>query len=122
MTHPVKLVSVALLTCFCALLQPAMLHAQDGNGTISGTVLSPAGKPVAEARVYLQTSDGRKPKTEVTDQNGRFIFAMLPPTHYQVRAHHGDLWSDWQRFVRVKVGEQTNIKLQLKGKPTPKKK
>ena len=46
-----------------------------GVGTVQGTVLDAHGKPVPEASVTIQTSDGLKPHATHTDSSGHYEFA-----------------------------------------------
>ena len=49
------------------------------SGVISGTVISDSGAPIARARVTLSAAAVR---TAVTDEQGAFRFASLPPDEY----------------------------------------
>jgi hypothetical protein len=84
-----------------------------GIGTLAGTVIGPGGKPVAGARVTSQGADGTKPKLTITNGDGRFFFPQLEKGYYDVRAYHAGAWTNWKHNVEVKIGQRTEVKLQL---------
>jgi len=93
-----------------------------GEGTVGGQVLGTDGKGVSGARVTLQASDGRLPKTTETNGQGRFWFPSLATGLYDVRAYSKGRLSDWRRNVWVERGKQTNVTLRLQSKkPVPSK-
>ncbi len=93
-----------------------------GEGTVGGQVLGTDGKGVSGARVTLQASDGRLPKTTETNGQGRFWFPSLATGLYDVRAYSKGRLSDWRRNVWVERGKQTNVTLRLRSKkPVPSK-
>lgn len=89
-----------------------------GEGTLGGQVLGTDGKVVVGARVTLQPSDGRHPKTRKTDGEGHFWFPSLARGLYDVRAFADGQWSDWRRNVWVDRGKQSNVTLLLRPKRT----
>jgi protocatechuate 3,4-dioxygenase beta subunit len=89
--------------------------AQDaGQGTLGGEVLGTDGKAVAGARVTLQASDGRLPKTTETNGQGHFWFPSLARGLYDVRAYSKGRVSEWRKNVWVDRGKQTNVTLRLR--------
>lgn len=84
-----------------------------GLGTLSGSVLDERGKPVANASVTIQTSDGRSPHAAHTDVNGHFEFTRFEAGQYDVRAYSHSLFSDWSKRVVVRPKKTTEITLQL---------
>ncbi len=84
-----------------------------GIGTLAGTVIGPSGKPVAGARVTSQGADGTMPKSTLTNEDGRFFFPQLENGYYDVLAYHSGAWTDWKHNIEVKIGKQTEVKLQL---------
>ena|SRR5271155_5394331 len=108
-----------LVLLLAAALAFAATADEKGMGTLAGTVFSPAGKPVADARVTSQGADGSHPQATTTNAQGRFFFAQLVHGYYDVRAYHSGAWSEWKHNVEVNTGKQTDVKLQL---PSPPKK
>lgn len=131
-----NLVSAAILLATCALFTASAGAATratgqttrrtpeqfTGEGTIGGQVLETNGKAVAGARVTLEASDGRKPKTTETNAQGRFWFPSLATGLYDVRAYSKGRISDWRKNVWVERGKQSNVTLRLRsGKTTSSK-
>ena len=84
-----------------------------GLGTLSGNVLDEHGKPVANASVTIQTSDGLSPHAAHTDVNGHFEFTRFDAGQYDVRAYSHNLFSDWSKRVVVRPKKTTEITLRL---------
>lgn len=101
---------VVVLLALC--LSGAELAAQS-IGSLKGTVLSATGKPVAGARVLIQTADGRRPFTVRTDATGSFRVARITRGLYHLRAQAAGLWSDWERNVLIRTGQPTLVTLRL---------
>ena len=87
-----------------------------GLGTVGGQVLDPKGKPVADARVTLQDSEGGHLQTTETNTQGHFWFPSLPEGQYSVRASDRGRVSEWRQNVWVSPGHQTDVTLQLRPK------
>jgi uncharacterized GH25 family protein len=84
-----------------------------GLGTLSGSVLDERGKPVADASVTIQTSDGLRPHAAHTDANGHFEFTRFDAGQYDVRAYSNNVFSDWSKRVVVRPKKTTEITLRL---------
>lgn len=84
-----------------------------GMGTLAGVVLSAQGKPVVGASVTMQSATGENPHATMTNSQGRFFFPELMHGYYDVRAAHNGRVSDWKHNIEVKVGKQTDVRLQL---------
>jgi len=84
-----------------------------GLGTLSWIVLDESGKPVANASVTIQTSDGLSPHAAHTDVNGHFEFTRFDAGQYDVRAYSHSLFSDWSKRVVVRPKKTTEITLRL---------
>ena len=87
-----------------------------GLGTVGGEVLDPKGKPIADARVTLQDSEGGHLQTTETNTQGRFWFPSLPEGQYSVRASDRGLISEWRQNVWVSPGRETDVTLHLRPK------
>ncbi len=103
----------------CAFLAFAMLaFATAANnrvpvGTLAGTVLDASGKPVADASVTIQTSDGLHPHATRTDANGHFQFERWETGQYDLRAYSNGVFSDWQKRIMIRSKKTTQITLRL---------
>ena len=71
------------LTASMIVATPA--SAQDyTRGSLQGTVTNPAGAPLTNAKVTLQSNEQGFTRTTTTDSNGRFDFTLLPTGSYRV--------------------------------------
>jgi len=116
-----KLVTLIFLAAvlFGAALLPVFAQRSAAFGSLAGEVLNPDGKAVARARVFLQGSDARNPRSTQTDATGRFRFSSLRPGLYDIRAQAGGRWSEWEHNVLVRAGRQTTMTLRLLLKKPP---
>jgi len=57
-----------------------------GNGTVSGQLTDPQGRPVANARLTLAPGGGSAPRETRADGEGRYAFRGLPPGDYDLAA------------------------------------
>jgi hypothetical protein len=75
-----------LAPLLCGLLAVGSLAAPSstGLGTVGGHVLDVKGKPVAQAHVTLQASEGDQFQTTETNTQGHFWFPLLPEGQYSV--------------------------------------
>jgi hypothetical protein len=101
-----------LTMSFCAVFAAISFGA--GVGTVGGQVVDAKGKPVADARVTLQASEGGHLQTSQTNASGRFWFASLPEGQYSVRASDSGRISEWRQNVWVATGRETDVTLHLK--------
>jgi hypothetical protein len=92
-------------------------HDDGGMGTLAGTVLTPQGKPAANASVTMQNADGQLPHATTTNKEGRFFFPDLPHGYYDVRASTPSSRSEWKHNLEIVTGKQTEVTLRLVPKP-----
>jgi hypothetical protein len=114
--------SVLLLTVFASLgllvsltFGAATARAQfaRGLGTVQGTVLDAHGKPVAEASVTIQTSDGLKPHATHTDSSGHYEFTRYDAGQYDLRAYANGQFSNWSKHVVIRPKKTTEVTLRM---------
>jgi hypothetical protein len=89
-------------------------------GVLTGTVLNARNRPVAAARVFLQSADGTAPRVLRTDGHGVFHTPPLQTGLYDVRAEAAGNWSPWAHNVVLKSGKENEIKLRLLLQAPPK--
>src|SRR5215472_8907048 len=79
---------LSLLTfCFAmGVLGGPQIHAQVRDKTLSGTVRSPSGAPVANARVLLNDTSNGEMKSVVANSDGSFVLSHLSPGTYEITA------------------------------------
>jgi uncharacterized GH25 family protein len=87
---------------------------------VEGTVLDAHGKPVADASVTIQTSDGLKPHATHTDSSGHYEFARYDAGQYDLRAYAKGQFSDWNKHVVIRPKKVTEITLRLPPEVTEK--
>ncbi|MGH9711965.1 MAG: carboxypeptidase-like regulatory domain-containing protein [Candidatus Acidiferrales bacterium] len=82
-------------------------------GTLEGTVLDGQGKPVGDASVTIQTSDGLHPHATRTDIDGHFQFTRWETGQYDVRAYANGSFSEWEKRIMIRSKKSTKITLRL---------
>lgn len=88
-------------------------HARYGLGNLAGTVVDSRGRPVADAVVIIQTSDGEHPHATHTGAGGNFLFERYSPGQYDLRASIYSVFTGWSRRVTIHAGRTTHITLHL---------
>jgi Carboxypeptidase regulatory-like domain len=94
-------------------ISPGGSNAQSRSAVLTGVVLAPDGKPVANAMVTYQSGGGDTPHAVHTDAHGRFSIPKLRRDNYDLRASSHGMYSTWQKNVMVRTGEQKSVTLQL---------
>jgi protocatechuate 3,4-dioxygenase beta subunit len=105
-----------MLLCGMPAWRAAAEPQSKSRATIEGRVFSASGYAVEGARVTVQDSDGRNPRTTVTNSQGLFRFPMRPGL-YDVRATAKGRSTEWRQNVNVNTGRPTTITLHLQPKP-----
>jgi Carboxypeptidase regulatory-like domain len=111
-----KRLSITVTLAFAMLsLVPGVYAAPQARhrATLSGVVLGPGGKPVANAVVTYQSGGGDTPHAVRTDAHGRFSIPKLRRDNYDLRASARGMYSNWEKNVMLRSGEQKSITLRL---------
>lgn len=82
-------------------------------GEITGTVLDSKGKPVADATVTMQSSDGKRPYATHTDAEGHFKFSRYETGQYDLRAYSQGMFSEWTKRVSIRSKKTTQVTLRM---------
>jgi len=98
---------------FVALMAAHTASAQTGAGNLSGVVLGPDDKPVANASITYQSGGGRAPHIIHTDSQGHFTITKLKMDNYDLRASSKGIFSEWEKNVMVRSGKTKFITLRL---------
>ena len=102
-----------------ASLAPSMVHGQSADrmesASLQGLVRDSHDRPVAAAKVYLQTEIGTKTLTAVTDSEGLYHFAALRAGVYILRVEKAGY--DAAIFGRCALGGKETKKIDLTLKP-----
>jgi 5-hydroxyisourate hydrolase-like protein (transthyretin family) len=105
--------SVCFLLLTAALGLAATARANGPIGELQGTVLDSKGKPVADATVTLQTSDGNHPHATHTDAGGRFEFTRFETGQYDLRAYSHGMFSEWTKRVSIHSKKTTEVTIHM---------
>src|SRR5580704_1211636 len=96
-------------------LAPSMIHGQSADrmesASLQGLVRDSHDRPVAAAKVYLQTDIGTKTFTAVTDSEGLYHFAALRPGVYILGVEKAGY--DAASFGRCALGGKETKKIDL---------
>jgi Carboxypeptidase regulatory-like domain len=105
---------IVLTIAAVLLLAPAFpLDAALALGTLAGRVVDKNGVAVADATVFVETSDGEHPHATHTDKDGHFQFERYSAGQYDLRASYDSVFTDWMKRVLVRAGKTTEVTLHL---------
>lgn len=104
---------IALLLAAVASVQAQQHKTAAKKASISGTVIGPDDKPVPHAAVTYQSSGGTAPHAIHADAHGHFLIPNLHGDIYDIRASAKGIFSEWEKNVVVRPGQQKNIILHL---------
>jgi hypothetical protein len=105
--------SMFFLLMIAALGLATTVYARGPIGDLTGTVLDSKGKPVADATVTMQTSDGKRPYATHTDAAGRFKFTRYETGQYDLRAYSNGMFSDWAKRISIHSKKTTEVTLRM---------
>src|SRR4029450_3119651 len=77
--------TVVVLVCLLGLSIVPEVTAQSGNGTLRGRVLDEQGAPMPGVTVTTSSPQALTPVVAVTDGNGEYRLANLPPGTYTLK-------------------------------------
>jgi hypothetical protein len=83
------------------------------SSTLTGVVLGPDDKPVANASVSYQVSSGSAPHVVRTDAHGHFTISRLKADNYDLRASGKGVFSEWQKNISLRSGATKQLTLRL---------
>jgi len=109
---PGRTVGLLLYLVFAA----SIAHAQGvgSSGSINGTVTDPGGGFVAQATIIAVEAGRGIQYTAVTDSNGEYRLAVLPPATYDVTVKITGFQAEVQKGVVVTVGATVVVDFHLK--------
>ena len=102
-----------VLAAWLVLVSPA-LGQTDQTGVISGKILDTRGNAVDGAVVFAARADGSYPQQGITEADGTFRFAFLPPGAFEVRVEAPGFGPEKVEGVRVSAATVTPFELRLK--------
>jgi hypothetical protein len=112
MKRALAFVTIFLLTLVTARDVSATPQSR-GSSTLTGVVLGPDDKPVANASVSYQVSSGSAPHVTRTDARGHFTISKLKADNYDIRATGKGVFSEWQKNVSLRSGATKELTLRL---------
>lgn len=95
--------------CLALVSLPRCIAAQTTAGSITGTLIDPAGAVVSNATVILVNSDRNTTEQIKTDDAGRFVFPIVLPGRYTITAEAGG----FKKLERSNVVLSANTSLAL---------
>jgi hypothetical protein len=107
-----KFLSILLLM-LAAVRGVAAAPQSKGSSTLTGVVLGPDDKPVANASVSYQMSSGSAPHVVRTDAHGHFTISKLRADNYDLRASGKGVFSEWQKNITLRSGTTKELTLRL---------
>lgn len=108
------MVRKALLAGLLLLLVPSLVLAQaDLTGRVSGTVTDEEGNPIAGARIELISPAMQGDRVLKTDDNGKYLVALLPVGAYAMTVSAPNMQSLTYSF-RVNVGQTLPLDMTMK--------
>jgi hypothetical protein len=81
------------------------------RGNLAGTVVDSSGAVVQAAKVTLSGAAGTK--SDVTNQDGQFIFPLLTPGFYSLKVEKGSFKTADAKGVEVVTGKTSNLRVAL---------
>jgi len=105
-------ISIFLLTLLAARGVSAAPQSK-GSSTLTGIVLGPDDKPVANASVSYQVSSGSAPHVVRTDSHGHFTISKLKADNYDLRASGKGVFSEWQKNITLRSGATRELTVHL---------
>ena len=102
-----------LLVLAAALGSASMACAGGPIGDLAGTVLDSKGKPVADATVTMQSSDGKRPYATHTDASGHFKFERYETGQYDLRAYSNGMFSPWVKRISIRYRKTAEVTLHM---------
>jgi hypothetical protein len=91
----------------------AQTQKKSPTATLSGVVLGPDDRPVPHASITYQSSGGNAPHAVHADSHGRFTITKLKADNYDVRATGRGVFSEWEKNVNIRPGQEKTLTLRL---------
>src|SRR5262245_36530685 len=95
---------LVLIAAFLA-LTPSLLAQSAGTGAITGRVTDSTGAVIPGVTVTLTSTDTNQTRTAISDENGSYRFALLPPGTYAARFSIPGFKTSEVSLVTVRVTE-----------------
>src|ERR1700722_9244759 len=102
-----------LMLFLMTLLTGLNAAAQQITGSIRGTVLDPSGAMVQAAMVTAKQTETGLTRTAVTDRQGEYVLAGLPPGRHQIEGHAPGFQKYLQQGISLDLNETATVGVHL---------
>jgi len=106
--------ALLLIFILAVLLVPCLLFGQGYFGTVSGILTDSSGAVVQGARVMLLDEQKGYQFTTTSNNEGRYLFASIPPGSYTVSAEAQGFAKTVREHIRLNVSENPSANLTMK--------
>src|SRR6202035_717945 len=110
---PVLAILTAILLACMPLSAPSAFAQATTSGTVTGTVVDPSGALVPGAIITVTALATKKKITTVTNTDGTYVLANVPPGAYSIAAGKEGFSTDEIPSQEVAVGTQTTANFRL---------
>src|SRR5213082_2202912 len=104
--------AVAVLALLTAFTVPAFAQGSAESsvrGNLAGSVVDSSGAVVAGAKVSITGPTGTK--TDITNQEGQFLFPLLTPGFYSIKVEKGSFKTADVKSLEVVTGKTSNVRV-----------
>lgn len=114
MKNKVKHLSGVLLLMLVVCVGAVLPQASSSTAELRGQVTDTNGAAIPNAAVTLTDTARNTTRTATTDENGEYIFLVVPPSDYDLKVEAaGGNFAAATRRITLTVGQQANIPIQL---------
>lgn len=100
----------AILAFSCLSAYP---QAQSNAGEIRGSVVDQSGSAIRQAKIQALDPDRAITRSSASDDNGEFVFPVLPPGRYRVRVEAQGFAPQIVEGVEVRVGDAYTLAVKM---------
>ncbi|MCP9494707.1 MAG: carboxypeptidase-like regulatory domain-containing protein [Pyrinomonadaceae bacterium MAG19_C2-C3] len=111
MTSLTKVLLLAVLTLTLS-VTPILAQASSSTAELRGTITDSGGAVVPNATVTLTDTEKGTARTAQSDEEGRYVFLVVPPSDYELKVESANFAASNVR-VSLTVGQQAEIPVQL---------
>jgi Carboxypeptidase regulatory-like domain len=109
-----RVVFPALILMLAVILLPGALFGQGYFGTVSGILTDPSGAIIQGAKITLLDEQKGYKFTTTSSNEGRYLFASIPPGSYTVTAEMEGFEKTVRTHIRLNVSENPTANLTMK--------
>src|SRR5262249_38312746 len=105
---------LSLVLCHLFFASSLDVRAQTAStGALTGTVTDPSGAVIQNAKITLRNYGTNETLTAISDQDGLYRFALLPPGGYELTVEATGFSALEMREVMIQITEVRSIRTQL---------